>query len=50
MRELAANPQRRARLVAGGVLTVAVYHPDIVGARLQRLYRDVVGRAAAVRR
>jgi glycosyltransferase involved in cell wall biosynthesis len=48
MRELAANPQRRARLVDGGLATVAAYHPDIVGARLQRLYRDVVGRAEAV--
>jgi glycosyltransferase involved in cell wall biosynthesis len=50
MCELARQPERRKRLVDGGMATVAAYHPDMVGARLQRLYREVIVRAAAVRR
>jgi glycosyltransferase involved in cell wall biosynthesis len=44
MRELAADPQRRARLVDGGVATVAAYHPDAVAPRMQHLYRGVLTR------
>lgn len=43
MRELADDDEHRARLVNGGVVTVAAYHPDVVATRLQRLYRGLLG-------
>jgi glycosyltransferase involved in cell wall biosynthesis len=43
MRELAGDDERRARLVNGGIATVAAYHPDVVATRLQRLYRVLLG-------
>jgi glycosyltransferase involved in cell wall biosynthesis len=42
MRELAADPTRRRRLIDAGEATAAAYHPDVVGARMQALYRNVV--------
>jgi hypothetical protein len=44
MRELAGDPERRARLAEGGIATVAAYHPDVVATHVQRLYRDVIQR------
>lgn len=44
LRELAGDDERRARLVDGGIANVAAYHPDLVAARVQRLYRDVIQR------
>lgn len=43
LRELAADPRRRRRLVDGGLSTVTAYHPDAVATRLQRLYRALLG-------
>ncbi len=37
MRALAADGSRRARLVDGGIATVAAYHPDVVAMRVHRL-------------
>jgi len=42
LRELAADPGRRRRLVDGGQSTVAAYHPDVVARQLQRLYRPLL--------
>ncbi|MEJ7783916.1 MAG: glycosyltransferase [Solirubrobacteraceae bacterium] len=42
LRELAENPERRRRLVDGGLSTVAAYDPGVVSVRLQRLYRTVI--------
>ncbi|MEJ7787655.1 MAG: glycosyltransferase, partial [Solirubrobacteraceae bacterium] len=41
MRELAGDPERRARLVDCGSETVAAYRPDVIAMRMQQLYRDV---------
>ena len=45
MRELAGDHERRARLAAGGMASAAAYDPDVIAARVQRLYRDVLERA-----
>lgn len=41
MRELGCDPERRERLIAGGLASAADYHPDAVAERLQRLYRSL---------
>jgi len=46
LRALAADSERRRRLVQGGLLTAAEYHPDIVAVRLQGLYRAVLDRGS----
>lgn len=43
IRELARDPERRARLAGAGREAVAAYHPDVIAARMQAVYRDVVG-------
>lgn len=42
MRDLAGDPERRRRLVDGGLVTVAAYHPDVVSTHMQLVYRDVL--------
>ncbi len=42
--ELARDPERRARLVLGGLMTVAEYDPGKTAMRLQELYREISGR------
>ena len=43
MRVLGQDPERRARLAGGGRDAVAAYHPDVIAARMQAVYQDVVG-------
>jgi glycosyltransferase involved in cell wall biosynthesis len=43
MRELALDPERRARLARGGRDAAAAYHPDVIAARMQAVYQEVVG-------
>lgn len=42
MRALRDDPKNRARLVDGGRHAVAAYHPDVIAARMQAVYRDLV--------
>jgi len=49
MRDLAADAQRRARLVQGGIASLSPYHPDQVATLLQQLYRDVIQRTRGSR-
>ena len=42
MRSLAGDEPRRKRLTAGGTATVSAYHPNVIAARMQALYRDVL--------
>jgi hypothetical protein len=43
MRGLAADPERRQRLIDNGLASVAAHHPDKVAARIEQVYREVVG-------
>ena len=43
MASLAHDADRRARLVEGGRRSIAAYDPDVIAARIQAVYRDVVG-------
>jgi len=40
---LAADPERRQRLIDNGLASVAAHHPDKVAARIEQVYREVVG-------
>ena len=42
MRGLADDPQQRDRLIEAGLATASQHHPDVVGARMQAVYRDVI--------
>ncbi len=43
LRRLEGDPHLRTRLIAGGAATVADFRPVVVGARVEQLYRDVLG-------
>jgi len=42
MRQLAADPQHRQRLIDSALTNLVAYHPDNVAAHVQQLYRDVL--------
>jgi hypothetical protein len=42
MRGLAADGEKRLRLIEGGLATVADHHPEVLATRMQQLYREVI--------
>ncbi len=45
LRSLAGDRQRQLRLIEGGLATAAHHHPELLAARMQQLYRDVIDQA-----
>jgi glycosyltransferase involved in cell wall biosynthesis len=49
LRELAHDPELRARLAKAGEATLAEYRPDVIVAALQTVYHDVIDRVGTRR-